>query len=55
MRKRPMKQKDLFAESSEEVGLPAEVLVEVAAQLALLMQSVIDSIEMEVCDEQDPR
>jgi hypothetical protein len=63
MRKRAMKQKDLFEESSEEVGLPAEVLVEVAAevlvevaaQLALLMQSVIHSIEMEVRDEQDPR
>jgi hypothetical protein len=27
----------------------------VVAQLALLMQSVIDAIEMEVRDEQDPR
>jgi hypothetical protein len=31
------------------------VLADVVAQLALLMQSVIDSIEMEVRDEQDPR
>jgi hypothetical protein len=54
MRKRAMK-KDLFDESSEEVRLPAEVLANVVAQLALLMQSVIDSIEMEVRDEQDPR
>jgi hypothetical protein len=55
MRKQAMKQKDLFEESSEEARLPAEVLADVVAQLALLMQSVIDSIEMEVRDEQDPR
>jgi len=55
MRKQAMKQKDLFEESSKEGRLPAEVVVEVVAQLALLMQSVMDSIETEVRDEQDPR
>lgn len=55
MRKQAMKQKDLFEESNKEGRLPAEVVAEVVAQLALLMQSVIDSIEMEVRDEQDPR
>jgi hypothetical protein len=39
MRKQAMKQKDLFGESSEEARLPAVVLVDVVAQLALLMQS----------------
>jgi hypothetical protein len=55
MRKQAMKQHDLFEGSSEGGPLPAEVLAEVVAQLTLLMQSVIDAIEMEVLDEQDPR
>jgi len=48
-------QKDLFEEASNERLLPTETLSEVVAQLALLMQSVIDAIETEVRDEQDPR
>ena len=55
MRKQVMKQHDLFEGSREEGSLPAEVLADVVAQLTLLMQSVIDAIEMEVHDEQDPR
>ncbi|SAL80284.1 hypothetical protein [Caballeronia telluris] len=54
MRKQVMKQHDLFEGSSEEGPLPAEVLAEVVEQLTLLMQSVINAIEMEVRDEQDP-
>jgi hypothetical protein len=55
MRKQVIRQKDLFEEASNERLLPAEALSEVVAQLALLMQSVIDAIETEVRDEQDPR
>jgi hypothetical protein len=54
MRKQVIRQKDLFEEASNERLLPTETLSEVVAQLALLMQSVIDAIETEVRDEQDP-
>jgi hypothetical protein len=55
MRKQVIRQKDLFEEAGNERLLPAETLSEVVAQLALLMQSVIDAIETEVRNEQDPR
>jgi hypothetical protein len=55
MRKHVMRQHDLFEGNSEEGALPEEVLADVVAQLTLLMQSVIDAIETEVRDEQDPR
>ncbi|CAH2783620.1 MAG: hypothetical protein CBCREVIR_0878 [Candidatus Burkholderia crenata] len=55
MRKQVIRQRDLFDKAHNETYLPAETLSEMVAQLALLMQSVIDAIEMEVRDEQDPR
>ncbi|WP_211704262.1 hypothetical protein [Paraburkholderia aspalathi] len=55
IRKQVIRQRGLFEEASNERLLPTETLSEVVTQLTLLMQSVIDAIEMEVRDEQDPR
>jgi len=55
MRKTMMKQQDLFWEVGNGEQMSEDLQAEVVAQLALLIQSVIDTVQREVHDEQDPR
>ena len=55
MRKTMMKQQELFRETGNDEQMSEDLQAEVVAQLALLIQSVIDAVQREVRDEQDPR
>jgi hypothetical protein len=50
-----MMQQDLFREAGNVGRMSEDLQAEVVAQLALLIQSVIDAVQREVRDEQDPR
>jgi hypothetical protein len=50
-----MMQQDLFREAANVERMSEDLQAEVVAQLALLIQSVIDAVQREVRDEQDPR
>jgi hypothetical protein len=55
MRKAMKKQRDLFEETGNDEQMSEDLQAELVAQLALLIQSVIDAVQREARDEQDPR
>jgi hypothetical protein len=55
MRKAMMKQQDLFEETGNDEQMSEDLHAEVVSQLALLIESVIDAVQREARDEQDPR
>jgi hypothetical protein len=53
--RKTMMQQDLFREAVTVERMSEDLQAEVVTQLALLIQSVIDAVQREVRDEQDPR
>ena len=53
MRKQVARQQDLFNEAVQAVLVPLETQTDVVAQLAQLMQALIDAIKTEVRNEHD--